>query len=101
MTKQSIKQPAVYIMANRQNGTLYTGVTSNLIKRVHEHKEGKKSGFAHKYGCNTLVYYMVFDDMEHAILEEKRIKGGNREKKITLIENMNPEWADLSSQLTL
>lgn len=90
------KQPAVYILANKPDGTLYTGVTSHLSKRIHEHKTGMISGFAGRYGCDRLVYYAVFDDMENAIVEEKRIKAGSRKKKIRLIEDMNPEWRDLS-----
>lgn len=82
-------------MASDRNGTLYTGVTSNLPKRVYEHKNGITEGFTSKYNCTALVYYAVFEDMESAIIEEKRIKGGNRQKKLTLIENMNPDWKDL------
>ena len=90
-----MKQPAVYIMANERNGTLYTGVTSNLPKRIYEHKNGITEGFSSKYKCSVLVYFVLFDDMVAAITEEKRIKGGNRKKKLALIENMNPEWHDL------
>ncbi len=89
------KQPAVYMMANRKNGTIYTGVTSNLPKRVYEHKNGITGGFTSKYGCKKLVYYVLFDAMEEAIKEEKRIKGGSRKKKIVFINGMNPEWQDL------
>ena len=94
-----MKQPAVYILANKRNGTLYTGVTSNLIKRIYEHKNGITKGFAYKYDCNMLVYYAVFYTMEAAIVEEKRIKGGNRKRKIELIEGMNSHWYDLYNQL--
>ena len=90
MTKQSKKQPAVYIMANKENGTLYTGVTSNLPKRVYEHKNGITKGFTSKYGCTKLVYYTLFDEMEYAIAEEKRIKGGSRKKKLALIKRDKP-----------
>ncbi len=90
-----MKQPAVYIMASERNGTLYTGVTSNLPKRVYEHKSGVTDGFTSKYKCRDLVYYAMFDDMDAAITEEKRIKGGNRKKKLALIETMNPDWRDL------
>lgn len=82
-------------MANKKNGTLYTGVTSNLLKRVYEHKNGITEGFASKYGCSKLVYYALFDQMEEAIREEKRIKAGSRKKKLALIYQMNPNWDDL------
>ena len=95
-----MKQPAVYIMASERNGTLYTGVTSNLPKRIYEHKNSITGGFTSKYKCTTLVYYAVFDDMTAAITEEKRLKGGNRKKKITLIETTNPDWQDLYGDIT-
>lgn len=90
-----IKYPAVYIVANKRNGTLYTGVTSNLIKRVHEHKHGITAGFTKQYDCKLLVYYEVFEDMENAITREKQIKAGSRFKKLELIEKVNPCWSDL------
>lgn len=90
-----LKQPAVYILANKRNGTLYTGVTSDLPKRIYEHKNGIKSGFASQYQCNLLVYYMLSESMGSAILEEKRIKAGSRKQKLRLIETINPEWRDL------
>ena len=90
------KQPAIYMMANKKNGTLYTGVTSDLIKRVWQHKEGfLEKSFTHKYGCKMLVWYELCDDMETAILREKQIKAGSRKKKQDLINAMNPEWEDL------
>jgi len=95
VTKQSKKKPAVYILANQENGTLYTGVTSDLIQRIYEHKNGLKSGFTKKYDCKNLVYFELFDDMENAIIREKQIKGGSRKKKLTLINNANKEWKDL------
>lgn len=83
-------------MANRRNGTLYTGVTEDLKRRVYEHKSMSHSkSFTAKYGCNLLVYYQGFHRIEDAIMEEKRIKGGNRKQKLNLIESMNPEWKDL------
>lgn len=88
------KQPAIYIITNKKNGTLYTGVTSDLPKRIYEHKNATK-GFTAKYKCKTLVYFEIFDNMENAILREKQIKDGRRDKKIALIEMMNPEWRDL------
>lgn len=90
-----MKQPAVYILSSQKNGTLYTGVTSDLLRRVYEHRQATKSKFASKYRCQNLVYYVCFETMEAAILEEKRIKGGNRKNKLKLIESMNPEWRDL------
>jgi putative endonuclease len=92
---QHMKQPAVYILTNKKNGTLYTGVSSNLIKRVFEHKEGVVNGFSKRYGCKTLVFYEVSDSIISAIEREKQIKGWLRSKKIELIESMNPEWSDL------
>jgi putative endonuclease len=90
-----MKQPAVYIMASRRNGTLYTGVTSNLLQRVHQHREGATSGFADRYDCRQLVWYELHDDMPAAITCEKRLKGGSRRRKLALIEAMNPAWRDL------
>ena len=89
-----MKQPAVYIMANRRNGAVYTGVTSDLIKRVWQHRQGS-SGFTSRYGCKFLVWYEIRGSMEDAILREKQIKAGSRPKKLALIEAMNPAWADL------
>jgi putative endonuclease len=89
------KHPAIYIMTNKKNGTLYTGVTSNLIKRVYEHKNGVGSEFTKKYDCKQLVYYELYEDMMNAIMREKQIKAGSRKKKISLIESKNPEWQDL------
>ncbi len=100
MTKQSI-QPAIYIVTNRKNGALYTGVTSALIKRVYQHKQGEIDGFAKKYHCNILVYYELYQTMELAISREKQIKAGSRKQKYKLIESLNPEWKDLYSDLIL
>jgi predicted GIY-YIG superfamily endonuclease len=91
-----MKLPAVYIMANKRNGTLYTGVTSNLAQRVGQHRDADGSGFAAKYGCRRLVYYEAHPDMPSAISREKQIKAGSRAKKCALIESINPDWADLS-----
>jgi putative endonuclease len=90
-----MKQPAVYIMANKRDGVLYTGVTSNLVQRVVQHKNGLTKGFAHRYGCQNLVWYEVGGSMEGAIWREKQLKAGSRKKKVQLIEAMNPEWLDL------
>ncbi len=94
-----MKHPAIYILANKRNGTLYTGVTSNLVQRVSQHKEKITKGFTSRYDCHRLVYYEVFDDMPNAILREKQIKAGSRKKKLALIEGMNPEWKDLFEQI--
>ena len=90
-----MKQPAVYIMASRRNGTLYTGVTSDLVRRAYQHKQGATPGFASKYGCKLLVYYELCTDMTQAITREKQIKAGSRQRKIDLIVAQNPEWQDL------
>lgn len=92
---KKMKQPAVYIITNKKNGTLYTGVTSNLIKRIYEHKNGIVKGFTKKYGCNSLVYYEIHENIISAITREKQIKAGSRKDKLKLIENINPKWNDL------
>ena len=86
----------VYIMTNQKKGTLYTGVTNDLERRVYEHKLKLVPGFTQKYGLNRLVFYEDTDDVSAAISREKQIKGWLRKKKIALIESMNPEWRDLS-----
>jgi predicted GIY-YIG superfamily endonuclease len=93
------KCPAIYIMANKRNGTLYTGVTSDLVKRIYQHKNAVMPGFTRRYDCKYLVYYEIFGDMLGAIKREKQIKAGSRKKKIALIEAMNPEWLDLYPRL--
>jgi len=90
-----MRQSAVYIMANKRNGTLYTGVTSNLVRRVFEHKNNLTSGFASRYGCKLLVFYTLFNRVTDAINAEKIIKTKSRLKKLELIESTNPEWEDL------
>ena len=90
-----MKQPAIYILASKRNGTLYTGVTSNLLQRTAQHKSGAFDGFSKDYGCNLLVHYELYEDMQTAITREKQIKAGSRKKKLVLIENTNPEWDDL------
>jgi putative endonuclease len=94
-----VKQPCVYIMANKRHGTLYAGVTSNLPKRAFEHREGLVAGFSAKYGCKILVWYEVHETMIEAITREKQIKAGSRAKKLALIEMLNPEWIDLFGTL--
>jgi len=90
-----MKQPAVYIMASSRKGTLYTGVTSNLVQRASQHKLGVMPGFTKRYHCKMLVYYELFEDMTNAIIREKQIKSGARQDKINLIEKLNPDWKDL------
>lgn len=88
-------QPAVYIMANHKNGTLYVGVTSNLPQRAWQHREGFIEGFTKRYSCNRFVWFEFHSTMELAIKREKQIKGGSRAKKLALIEAINSEWQDL------
>ena len=87
--------PCIYIMTNKNNGVLYTGVTSNLYKRVSEHKNKTVAGFTSRYNVTKLVYYEEIETMQEAIAREKQIKGGSRQKKIDLINSKNPEWKDL------
>ena len=89
------KLPAVYILASRRNGTLYTGVTSNLVQRAWQHRKQVVSGFTERYGVHHLVWYELHGDMEHALVREKRLKKWNRMWKLRLIEEANPEWRDL------
>ena len=84
-----------YILFNKRNGTLYIGVTSNLVKRVYEHKNKLADGFTKKYNIDKLGYYEIFDDIEEAIIREKKLKGASRKKKLELIEMNNPNWLDL------
>jgi putative endonuclease len=93
-------QPAVYIMASRRNGTLYIGVTSNLVQRVWQHREGAVDGFTTKYDVKTLVWYELHATMEHAIAREKALKKWNRTWKLKLIESDNPEWRDRWTEIT-
>ena len=88
-------QPTIYIMTNKRNGTLYTGVTSNLIKRVYQHKYEDIDGFTKRYGCKQLVYCEQHNHMYDAISREKQIKAGSRKKKLALIEKINPNCEDL------
>jgi len=85
----------VYIMTNRRDGTLYVGVTSELPKRAHQHREGMVDGFTKRYGLKMLVYYEQHDDIRSAIQREKNIKQWPRAWKVRLIHSMNPEWRDL------
>ena len=85
----------VYILANKPKGTLYVGVTSNSIKRVHQHRNAAIDGFTARYGIKTLVYYEIHEDIAEAIAREKRVKKWRRKWKVDLIEENNPEWRDL------
>ncbi|MGB0921471.1 MAG: GIY-YIG nuclease family protein [Alphaproteobacteria bacterium] len=89
------KQPFVYIITNKRNGTLYAGVTSNLPRRIAQHKAGTFEGFSKKHGLDLLVWYEAHADMENAILREKKIKKYRRAWKLELIEALNPDWEDL------
>jgi len=89
------KQPAVYILASKRNGTLYVGVTSDLVKRIWEHKNNMVEGFTKRYMVKQLVWYELHESMESAIMREKRIKNWKRAWKLELIESKNPDWLDL------
>jgi len=93
------KRYYVYILTNKTNKVLYTGVTNNLIRRIFEHKEKLVDGFTKKYNLSKLVYYEIYLDVENAILREKQIKGGSRQNKIKLIEGMNAGYKDLYYEL--
>lgn len=95
-----MKKYFVYIMTNKNNTVLYTGVTNNLVKRVYEHKEKLIEGFTSRYNVNKLVYFEETGNIEDAIKREKQIKAGSRQKKIDLINSMNPEWKDLYEDIT-
>ena len=89
------KQPAVYLLSNKPNGTFYIGVTSDLPKRIWEHKNKVVKGFSEKYNLTKLVYFELYEDMAQAITREKQLKAGSRSTKIELIESLNPHWVDL------
>jgi len=89
------KQPAVYILASKRNGTLYIGVTSDLVKRIWEHKNSMVEGFTKRYNVHRLVWYELHGSMESAIIREKRLKDWKRKWKLELIESNNPNWQDL------
>jgi putative endonuclease len=88
-------QPAIYMLASQARGTLYVGVTSNLIQRIWQHKNNLVVGFTQQYGVHTLVYFELHATMMEAISREKQLKAGSRAKKVALIEGMNPNWEDL------
>ncbi|MDE2366488.1 MAG: GIY-YIG nuclease family protein [Betaproteobacteria bacterium] len=93
------RSPAVYILASKRNGTLYIGVTSDLVKRVWEHKHDLVEGFTRKYGVHKLVYFEMHHEITEAIRREKQLKKWNRAWKIELIEKANPEWRDLWQEI--
>jgi putative endonuclease len=94
-----MKQPCVYILAKQRNGTLYIGVTSDLAKRISQHPANIADGFTKRYAVHTLVWYESHETMYSAITREKQIKKWNRSWKLELIEENNPEWKDLSTNL--
>jgi putative endonuclease len=93
------KQPATYILANKKKGVLYAGVTSNLVKRIWEHKQHLADGFTKKYHLHKLVYFELHEDMLEAVVREKQIKKWRRDWKVGLIERENPEWRDLYNDI--
>ena len=93
------KQYYIYILASKKNGTLYIGVTNNLIKRVYEHKNNLVKGFSQKYSVHNLIYNEIFNDVYEAITKEKRMKKWKRQWKIELIRKFNPEWRDLYDEI--
>ena len=93
------KLPCVYIVTNRRNGTLYTGVTSDLVKRIWEHKNKVVDGFTKQYSLNLLVWYEVHETMESAILKEKAMKNWKRQWKLEAVEEKNPNWVDLYDEI--
>jgi putative endonuclease len=90
------KDPAVYLVASGFHGTIYTGVTSNLLQRIAQHREGTLRGFTDRYGCKRLVWFEMHGTMESAILREKQLKNWRRAWKLALIEEANPTWRDLA-----
>jgi putative endonuclease len=93
------RQPAVYILASKRNGTLYIGVTSNLVKRIWEHKNNMVEGFTKRYTVHRLVWYELHESMESALTREKRLKNWKRKWKLELIETRNPKWLDLYNMI--
>lgn len=94
-----MKKAFIYILTNSNHSVLYTGVTSNITKRIYQHKNKFCEGFTSRYNCDLLVYYEAFDDMTNAIKREKQIKAGSRKKKIDLIDSFNSEWRDLYNEV--
>ena len=96
-----MKQPCVYILASREHGTIYIGVTADLLARVYQHRTGHKQGFSRRYSVHRLVRFELFEDMPAAIAREKQLKRWHRQWKINLIESENPQWIDLAVGLGL
>ena len=94
-----MKKAYIYMMSNKINGTIYIGVTSDLIKRVYEHKSAFVDGFTKKYNLKKLVYFEIYDDIVSAIEREKQLKAGSRKKKVALIEGGNSAWRDLYGEI--
>jgi putative endonuclease len=94
-----MKSGYVYILTNKNHTVLYIGVTSDIVKRIYQHKNKEVEGFTKKYNLNKLVYYESFDDIVVAIEREKQIKGGSRKTKLELVNSMNPKWEDLYIQI--
>jgi len=92
-------QYSIYIVTNKNNTVLYTGVTSNLKKRIFEHREKLADGFTKKYRADKLVYFEIYNDIHDAITREKQIKSGSRRKKLDMINELNPEWHDLYEEI--
>ncbi|MEA2834072.1 MAG: putative endonuclease [Methylobacteriaceae bacterium] len=88
-----MKTPCVYMMASERNGTIYTGVTSNLFQRAYQHRNKLVPGLTSRHGCTLLIWHEYYERMEDAIAREKQIKAGSRRRKLELIEAMNPQWA--------
>ncbi len=93
------RHPAVYLLTNKPGGTLYTGVTSDLVKRIWQHRSKSDDGFCGKYHLTRLVYFELLEDMYQAITREKKIKAGSRSAKVELIERINPDWRDLYPEI--
>ncbi len=91
-----MKKSYVYLLANKTNTVIYVGVTSNLVKRIYEHKNGVGHSFTSRYNCNKLIYWEEFSDIQKAIEREKQIKAGNRRRKEQLVNSENPNWKDLA-----
>jgi putative endonuclease len=94
-----MKNYYVYVLASKRNGTLYIGVTNDIMRRIYEHKNNHVAGFTSRYGVHTLVHYEQFNDVRYAIQREKQLKKLNRKWKLELIEKSNPDWLDLSNNL--
>lgn len=97
---KKMKNPAVYILSSNKNGTLYIGVTSNLLQRIWQHKHKVIDGFSKKYNLTMIVYFEFHETMENAIIREKQLKKWKRQWKLKLIEEKNPNWHDLYHEIT-